>query len=95
MMISSGGGGEVGKMLILPIKKRWFDMIRSGEKTEEYREIKPYWATRFTNAKLLSYNGQPSGWVAPVTFKNGYAKDAPTIRVLCGSSHVTKNIYTL
>ena len=23
-------------MLILPIKKKWFDMIASGEKTEEY-----------------------------------------------------------
>ena len=28
-------------MLILPIKKKWFDMILSGEKREEYREIKP------------------------------------------------------
>ena len=27
-------------MLILPIKKKWFDMIASGEKKEEYREIK-------------------------------------------------------
>ena len=29
-------------MLTLPIKKKWFDMILSGEKKEEYREIKPY-----------------------------------------------------
>ena len=29
-------------MLILPIKKKWFDMIVSGEKKEEYREIKHY-----------------------------------------------------
>lgn len=34
-------------MLTLPIKKKWFDMILSGEKKEEYREIKPYWDTRF------------------------------------------------
>ena len=33
-------------MLILPIKKKWFDMIRSGEKKEEYREIKSYWTSR-------------------------------------------------
>ena len=26
-------------MLVLPIKKKWFDMIASGEKKEEYREI--------------------------------------------------------
>ena len=33
-------------MLILPIKKKWFDMIKLGEKKEEYREIKPYWTKR-------------------------------------------------
>lgn len=33
-------------MLILPIKKKWFDMILSGEKNEEYREIKPYYESR-------------------------------------------------
>lgn len=38
-------------MLILPIKKQWFDMIASGEKKEEYREIKPYYTSRI--AKLL------------------------------------------
>ena len=36
-------------MLVLPIKKKWFEMIASGEKKEEYREIKPYWVTRFNN----------------------------------------------
>lgn len=35
--------------LVLTIKKKWFDMILSGKKTEEYREIKPYWETRFIN----------------------------------------------
>jgi hypothetical protein len=29
------------KDLHLNLKKKWFDMILSGEKTEEYREIKP------------------------------------------------------
>ena len=33
-------------MLILPIKKKWFDMIKSGEKKEEYREIKEYYSVR-------------------------------------------------
>lgn len=33
-------------MLILPIKRKWFDMILSGEKKEEYRDIKPYYDTR-------------------------------------------------
>lgn len=34
-------------MLILPIKSKWFNMILSGDKQEEYREIKPYYTTRF------------------------------------------------
>lgn len=34
------------KTLTLSLKKKWFDMIASGEKTEEYREITPYWQKR-------------------------------------------------
>ena len=34
------------KVLTLTVSKQWFDMIVSGEKTEEYREIKPYWVAR-------------------------------------------------
>lgn len=35
------------KELVLPLKKKWFEMIKSGEKMEEYREIKPYYQKRF------------------------------------------------
>lgn len=41
-------------MLVLPIKKKWFDMIACGEKKEEYRKIKRYWITRFNNKGILS-----------------------------------------
>ena len=34
-------------MLTLPIMGKWFNMILSGDKREEYREIKPYYTTRF------------------------------------------------
>lgn len=34
------------KVLKLVVSKQWFDMIASGEKTEEYRIIKGYWAKR-------------------------------------------------
>ena len=33
-------------MLVLPIKRKWFDMIRSGEKKEEYRDETPYYDAR-------------------------------------------------
>lgn len=32
------------------LKRQWFDMIQSGEKKEEYREIKPYWYSRLLNS---------------------------------------------
>ena len=35
------------KVLTLTVSKQWFDMILAGEKTEEYRDIKPYWVARF------------------------------------------------
>jgi len=38
------------KVLHLTLKKKWFDMIASGEKKEEYREIKPFWIKRLTPA---------------------------------------------
>lgn len=33
-------------MLIFPLKKHWYDKIKSCEKTVEYREVKPYWERR-------------------------------------------------
>lgn len=42
-----GGGVRMNeKVLTLTVSKQWFDKIVSGEKTEEYREIKPYWVAR-------------------------------------------------
>ena len=35
--------------LFLPLKAKWYDMIESGEKEEEYREIKPYWIKRLVD----------------------------------------------
>lgn len=36
-------------MLTLPIKRKWLEMIRSGEKKEEYRSISPYYSARVKN----------------------------------------------
>ena len=68
-------------MLILPIKKKWFDMIKSGEKKEEYREIKPYWTKRFENyyeiAKLNIELECPNfkEIYYRVVFRNGYGNN--------------------
>lgn len=33
-------------VLDLTLKKEWYEMIESGIKKEEYREVKPYWCNR-------------------------------------------------
>jgi len=58
------------RVLHLTLKKKWFDLIASGEKKEEYREVKQYWIKRLHN-KEFDY----------VQFRNGYSKDSPIIRV--------------
>lgn len=39
--------------LQLSLKKKWFEMTKAGIKTEDYREITPYWCSRF-----LLYKGR-------------------------------------
>ena len=36
-----------GKTLHLVLKRKWLDMIASGEKREEYRTQSDYWIKRF------------------------------------------------
>lgn len=68
-------------MLILPIKKKWFDMIVSGEKKEEYREIKPYYDSRFMNAfGFILVGGQMVyGDAAPGEIRNGNSLSSSTL----------------
>lgn len=79
-------------MLVLPIKKKWFDMIRSGEKKEEYRDIKEYWGNRIGNALI----GFPLKWchdsliqqkmqneTLEVIFRNGYSPFSPEMWCKC------------
>ena len=40
-------------MLTFNLKKEWFDKIKSGEKTHEYRTQSKYWISRISN--FLSY----------------------------------------
>ena len=73
--------------LHLTLKKKWFDMILSGEKTEEYRDFKPYWHKR------LSVHAKNGDWIKHkdfdvVIFKNGYSKNAPTMIVECKRIYV-------
>lgn len=51
--------------LHLNLHKKWFEMIISGIKKEEYREIKPFWNIVFLSGKEFK----------TITFSNGYAKN--------------------
>ncbi len=62
-------------MLTLPIKKKWFDMIKGGIKKEEYREIKPYYQSRLNE---LAYVGTHY-----IALRNGYSSKSPTLECEC------------
>lgn len=72
-------------MLTLPINKKWFDMILSGEKKEEYREIKPYYKSRFKNVFYMTpYSFIPVGNERKqIMFRNGYNKNSPSFIAEC------------
>lgn len=81
------------KTLTLTVSKEWFDKIASGEKTEEYREIKPYWIKRLVNQDAdngfigCDRLGGPFAIFGTLTyfhythvlFINGYGKNRPRI----------------
>lgn len=64
-------------MLVLPIKKQWFEMIVNGEKKEEYREIKPYYDKR------LGHFTKGTGKVTTIILRNGYNYNSPSIKCKC------------
>ena len=40
------------KILYLPLKKEWYEMIERGDKREEYRENTRYWKTRLIDTVI-------------------------------------------
>lgn len=74
MAPSPSARGAARRVLHLTLHRRWFDAIASGEKKAEYRLLKPYWAKRLEGREYDE-----------IHFRNGYAKDAPFMRVeWCG-----------
>lgn len=62
-------------VLKLTLKKKWFDLIASGEKKVEFREYKPHWISR------LMKDGALRDDFTEVHFRNGYNSDDPFMRV--------------
>ncbi len=63
-------------ILPLVLKKKWFDMIASGEKREEYREVKPYWTKRIWNWTWHRYRTDKP---LVLELRLGYARNAPRL----------------
>lgn len=58
------------KILHLPLKKEWYEMIESGVKTEEYRVGKLYWCKRLVGKNFTH-----------VKFSYGYTKRTMTFEL--------------
>ena len=65
-------------ILPLVLKKRWYDMIASGEKKEEYREYKDFWIKRIEKWQDDRVDRECPDVIA---FSKGYRK--PDMCFLC------------
>lgn len=63
------------KILHLTLQRKWFDLIASGKKTDEYREARPHWKKRLVDQdnKIRIFD--------EVHFRNGYDLAKPFMRV--------------
>lgn len=57
-------------ILPLVLKGKWYDMIASGKKKEEYRADTPYWHRRFSNWVM----NIPCAGHLVIAFSRGYRK---------------------
>lgn len=84
--------------LHLTLKKKWFDLILSGEKKEEYREIKDYWAKRLVEPMFHRmetyltpdfYDEEMNPYCFKkfdaIQFTNGYSATSPSFIIECKS----------
>lgn len=84
------------KTLCLSLKKEWYNMIESGVKKEEYREIKPYWSKRFKydidndkrskveltcGDKIIKHNYAIECPYEEVKFSYGYTRKTMTFKI--------------
>lgn len=84
--------------LHLILKGKWYDLIASGEKTEEYREAKPYWIKRIfddSSAKLLGVASIPllfslRAKYERVCFHRGYTSQTMTFKIKDVSAGIGK-----
>lgn len=75
-------------MLTFPLKKEWYEKIKSGKKTIEYREVKPYWTRR-----LSSKSGLDHIFLSLLKAKGGESCDIPCrLRLGYTNKYMTANV---
>lgn len=73
-------------MMTFTIKRIWFDLIKSGQKKEEYRDLKYYYHVRVASLvgesdyKKLVEKGERVPF-KNLKLRNGYGKNSPSIIV--------------
>jgi hypothetical protein len=89
------------KVLHLTLNKKWFDLIASGVKIEEYREIKMYWWKRLVQCgecysdKILDENSEDMlqrALLPPKDWKMIMAKDFDIVSANNGYTKDCPNI---
>lgn len=55
------------KILYLPLKKEWYEMIERGDKREEYRENTRYWKTRLIDTVIYDEGDEEDGFIKDST----------------------------
>lgn len=98
-------------MLIFPLKKEWYEKIKSGEKTVEYRELKPYWNGRLSKEFDFDQNAfcnigdilEMLTYRHPIKLRLGYTKKymealVNKIEIVNGKDtdlHIDKPVYAI
>lgn len=79
-------------VLHLNLTRQWFDMIASGEKKEEYRDLSDHWkkffgrTARYVKLKGKRYTPEEIN----ICFSNGYAKNRRQMIVSFKSMTITR-----
>ena len=63
------------------MKKKWFDLIASKKKKDEYREFKTYWKKRLMETWNHDLRCKTFKKFDEIHFRNGYNKKSPFMRV--------------
>lgn len=58
------------KILYLPLKKEWYEMIERGDKREEYRENTRYWKTRLIDTVIYDEGDEETESPVFIFFKD-------------------------